>query len=256
MSLPVMLGGAALLVAIGFGAAHIAKIESDQQNIAKQLDEIKTMLRRPAAPQVAQQPARRAPDPIPADLTVSIKNAAVTGKADAPVTLVEFSDFECPFCGKYSRETFDQLKKDYVDTGKVKYVFRNFPLQSLHPHAFKAGVAAECVREQGKFWTYHERLFAHQDKLTDADLRATAGAIGANLSEFDRCVAGAGVARVQNDEQDGGKAGVTGTPFFFIGYQQKDGSIKVVNRFSGAAPYETFKTAIDGVLAAPKPVAN
>lgn len=249
-----LLGGTALTAAVIFGAAHMMTLESEQRDVLKQLQEIKALLQaRPAgAPGPAAGPAApiaRAPEPsLPA--TVSLRGAALKGRADAKLTLVEFSDFECPFCGRYIRDTFERIAHDYVDTGKVQYAFRNYPLANLHPHAVKASQAAECARQQGKFWDMHTRLFANQQKLGDADLRTTAGAAGVELASYDRCVASeSAMTKIRQDQEDGARAGVTGTPFFFLGVAQPDGSIKVMRRVSGAQPYEAFKSAIDALLA-------
>ena len=247
-SLPTLLGGAALVAAGIFGAAHMMTLESEQRHMLKELQEIKALLQtRPAA----QQAARPAPSVVPANLSLSIEGAAVKGKPEARLTVIEFSDFECPFCGRYSRDTFEQIQHAYVDTGKVRYAFRHFPLESIHPRALKAGVAAECSREQGKFWELHTRLFADQQKLSDADLRAQARAVGVDLPAFDRCLAGPALAKIRRDQDEGSRAGVSGTPFFFLGVAQKDGTVKVLNRLSGAQPFEAFKTAIDALLASP-----
>ena len=251
-NLATLLGGAVLVSAVALGAAHLIKLESDQRAVLTELKEIKALLRTRQAPQAAQQPARPTPDVVPENLSVSIENAAVEGRADAQFTIVEFSDFECPFCGRYSRETFDQLERDFVKTGKVRYAFRHYPLESIHPRALKAGEAAECARQQGKFWELHKRLFADQQKLSDADLRANASAVGLDLGAFDRCLAGPALVKVRHDLDEGSRAGVLGTPFFFLGVTQKDGRIKVLSRLSGAQSYSAFKTAIDKLLASPQ----
>jgi len=106
----------------------------------------------------------------PQDPGVPIEGDPVLGSSNAPVTMVEISDFQCPFCGKYARETFPQIKKEYVDTGKVKIIFKNFPLP-MHPNAQKAAEAAECAADQGKFWEYKEKLFANQNNLSVEDLK-------------------------------------------------------------------------------------
>lgn len=249
-SLPTLLGAAALVAAGIFGASHMVALESEQRDMLKELKEIKALLRtRPAAPPA--QAARPAPSPLPANLSLSLEGAAVKGKPEARLAIIEFSDFECPFCGRYSRETFERIQQAFVDTGKVRYAFRHFPLESIHPHALKAGVAAECSREQGKFWELHARLYADQQKLSDADLRADARAVGVDLGAFDRCLTGPALAKVRRDQDEGSRAGVSGTPFFFIGVTQKDGTVKVLNRLSGAQPFEAFKTAIDTLLASP-----
>jgi len=250
LKLPQLLAGAALLSAVVFGAAHLMTIETEQREMLKELREMRTMLARPgSAPgQAPPASAARAEPPLPAN--ISLRGAAVKGRDDARVTLIEFSDFECPFCGRYSRDTFERVARDFVDSGKVQYAFRNYPIASLHPHAVKAGEAAECAHQQGKFWEMHGRLFANQQKLTEPDLKATASASGLDLAAYDRCVTGGGAAaRIRQDLEDGLRAGVTGTPTFFLGVTQADGSVKVTRRLSGAQPYESFKAAIDAALA-------
>jgi protein-disulfide isomerase len=248
LSLLQLLGGAALLSAVIFGAAHLMRLESEQREMLKQLADIKTMLARPGAASAPAPSAARAQPPLPA--TVSLRDASVKGRNDAKLTLVEFSDFECPFCGRYSRDTFERVIHDFVDTGTVQYAFRNYPIASLHPHAVKAGEAAECARQQGKFWEMHNRLFANQQKLNEPDLKTTATAVGLDVAAYDRCMSsGSAAAKIRRDLDDGSRAGVSGTPMFFLGATQPDGSVKVLRRLSGAQPYESFKSAIDALLA-------
>jgi protein-disulfide isomerase len=113
----------------------------------------------------------------PKDPGISIEGEPVLGNPDAPVTLVEISDFQCPYCGKFARETFPQIKKEYIDAGKVKAVFKNFPLPA-HTYAQKAAEAGECANEQGKFWEYQEKLFANQNALSITDLKKYAQELG------------------------------------------------------------------------------
>ena len=108
----------------------------------------------------------------------SVADAPSLGRADAPVTLVEFSDFQCPFCGRFFATTLPALKKDYIDTGKLRYVFRDFPLDQLHPNARKAAEAAHCAGEQGKYWEMHDVLFQNQRALAPSQLTEYARAVG------------------------------------------------------------------------------
>jgi protein-disulfide isomerase len=160
------------------------------------------------------------------------------GDADAPVTIVEFSDFECPFCGAFFSDTYAQLKKDYIDTGKVRLVFRDYPL-SFHPMAKPAAVAASCANEQGKFWAYHDTIFQNQSTLSDANLKVWAGQVGLDVAAFTACVgSGTREAEIDADIAAGTSFGVSGTPSFFI-----NGKLVV-----GAQPFSAFKTAIDAEL--------
>jgi protein-disulfide isomerase len=213
----------------------------------KQLQEIRTLLQaRPAAaPAPAPQP------PLPAELT--IQGAPIKGSASAPVTIVEFSDFQCPFCGRHFNQTMGLLDKEYISTGKVKYVFRHFPLERIHPQAFKASEAAECAVEQGKFWEMHDRLFANQQMLMPPDLLKHAEAVGLDGAKFASCLTGQTTARIRGDLTLGAQAGVTATPNFFLGTTIPGGKIKVTRKLNGAVSFATFKAAIDALLASPPP---
>lgn len=164
---------------------------------------------------------------------------AVKGDSDAPVTIVEFSDFQCPFCGKWFLQTYPQIEKEYIDTGKVKMVFRDFPL-NFHQYAQVAGEAAECVRDQGgddAYWEFHDILFTKQAQLSDTNVKAWAKAAGYDVTD---CLAeGTFRQEVLDDLADGQAAGVSGTPGFFI-----NGKL-----ISGAQPFSVFKQAIDAALA-------
>ena len=135
------------------------------------------------------------------------------GGTGAPVTIVEFSDFQCPYCSK-AEGVVDEVMKKYGD--KVRLVYRDYPL-SFHPNAENAAMASECAQEQGKYWEMHKAMFANQAKLLAADLVETAGTLGMDKDKFKTCLdTGKFRSEVQKDFQDGQKAGVSGTPTFFI----------------------------------------
>jgi protein-disulfide isomerase len=158
------------------------------------------------------------------------------GPKDAPVTIVEFSDFECPYCGA-AHDTVEQVMSSYA--GKVRLVYRQFPL-SFHPHAAKAAEASLCAADQGKFWEYHDVLFKNQKKLEPTDLKAHATEVGMDGQKFGQCLdSGDKKKAVDADQQAGLQAGVGGTPAFFI-----NGIF-----LNGAQPIDEFKKIIDGELA-------
>ncbi|GMU59826.1 MAG: hypothetical protein AMXMBFR34_15890 [Myxococcaceae bacterium] len=158
------------------------------------------------------------------------------GPEGAKVTIVEFSDFECPFCSK-AEDSVNQVMEQYA--GKVRLVFRHFPL-SFHPHAAKAAEASACADEQGKFWEMHKVLFANQQKLGVEDLKAHAATAGLDAAKFAACLdGGAKKALVEADQKAGTEAGVSGTPAFFINGKM----------LSGALPVTEFKKIIDAELA-------
>ena len=164
---------------------------------------------------------------------------AVKGNSDAPVEIVEFSDFQCPFCERFYTDTLPQLESEYINTGKVKLAFRDFPL-SIHPMAKPAALAAECAGDQGKYWEYHDKIFENQGRLSADVWDDFATEIGLNVGTFNSCVSsGKHNAEIDADFAAGRAAGVTGTPAFFI-----NGKLLV-----GAQPFEAFKQVIDAELA-------
>jgi protein-disulfide isomerase len=174
--------------------------------------------------------------PLAARVDVAIDGAPVRGASYARVTVVEFSDFECPFC-KRANGTMASLLEKY--SGKIKLVYRDFPLEAIHPLARKAAEAARCAREGGKFWEYHDVLFAESPKLTTDDLKRYAAQVGLDSAKFDACLAsGSQSAGVQSDLDEGQRLGITATPVFFINGR----SVK------GAQSAETFARVIDDEL--------
>ncbi|MFH1752238.1 MAG: DsbA family protein [archaeon] len=171
--------------------------------------------------------------------TISVDDDSFIGNAEAPVTIVEFSDFQCPYCGKFYNETLAMLKKEYLDTGKAKLVYRDFPL-SFHADAQKAAEAAECAGEQGKYFEMHDKIFENQSSIGVENLKQYAVDIGLDSSAFNTCLdSGTMAQEVQKDISDGQAYGVSGTPTFFVNGQ------KVV----GAQPFTVFKQLIDAELA-------
>ena len=192
-------------------------------------------------PTVVNQPTPTPPAPAPSNNNPpSADDDAFLGEEDAPVTIVEFTDYQCPFCGRHFTQTFGQIKSSYIDTGKVKYVTRDYPL-SFHPFAQKASEASECAEDQGKFWEMHDKLFTNQTALDIPSLKSYAGGLGLNQAKFDDCLdSGTHAAEVQKDMADGQAAGISGTPgFWVIG---KDGKGEII---SGAVPFSNFQAAID-----------
>ncbi len=185
----------------------------------------------PAAPAAAPTPATIAPT----------DDARVLGDLDAPVTIVEFSDYQCPFCARHFQQTWPQLKTDYIDTGRIKYVFKDFPITSIHPEAPKAHEAARCAGDQDAYWALHDRLFLGQEEWAGNQDHVTvfkgyAAELGLDQGAFDACLdGGRNAANVSADVREGRSLGVTGTPTFFV-----DGYPLV-----GAQSIEVFQQAID-----------
>jgi protein-disulfide isomerase len=177
-----------------------------------------------------------APPPV-VRIDVSTDGAPAKGPAQAPVTIVEFSDFHCPFC-KRVLPTLDSITQKYGN--RIRLVFRDYPIEQLHPGASRAHVAARCANEQGKFWPFHDLLFARAPRTSDDDMKGMAKQVGMDAAAFDACLAsGKYDAAVRRDMDEGQRAGVTGTPAFFI-----NGRL-----VSGAQPLEAFTQLIDDELA-------
>lgn len=190
-----------------------------------------------AAPAPTQQGGAAAP--LPTKQQIDLDDDPVLGDPNAPVTIVSFEDYQCPFCGRAFEQTLPLIKSEYIDTGKVKLVFRDFPL-SFHPHAQAASEASECADDQGKFWEYHDALFKNQNALSPALYTQLAEQLGLDGGQFKQCVdSGKHTQEVQNDFAYGSQVGVSGTPTFFIN------GIKLV----GAQPFQAFKQIIDAELA-------
>lgn len=188
------------------------------------------------------------PNQPAAKVDVEVGTLPPLGDKDAPVKLIEFSDMQCPFCRSYFTGAYPQIKKDYVDTGKVAIYFRHYPL-SFHPAAQKSGEALECANEQNKFWELHDLMFEKQQALdpsggtveyTTDDIKTWTAELGLDMTSFNECLdSGKFAEKVTSDMADGTAAGVSGTPAFYV-----NGTPLV-----GAQPYESFKAIIDQELA-------
>lgn len=186
---------------------------------------------------------------------ISIKGDPSMGSKDARVTLVEFTDYQCPFCGRAFRQTYPPVVAEYVKTGKVRYVIHNYPLTQLHANAFRAAEAARCAQDQGKFWEMHDRLFGNQKALDEKGLEASAKALGLDTQQFQQCLtSGKYKKEIQDEVEAGKKLGVTGTPTFFIGSTGSNpNEVNATKKIGGAFPYTAFKKAIDDILSPSKP---
>lgn len=176
-------------------------------------------------------------------------NGPAQGSRNATVAFIEFSDFQCPFCAQYTGAAYPEIKRNFVETGKIQYLFRHLPLEQLHPNARKAAEASECARDQGRFWEYHDRLFANQKALRGEDLDTHARAVGLDISRFQMCVSdGRMAATISESIAEAKRLGLTGTPSFLIGEIQNDGTVRVTRRISGAQPFSVLKSALDDLI--------
>jgi protein-disulfide isomerase len=186
------------------------------------------------------------PATIVSEAAFQLREANRRGDRTAPVTIVEFSDFQCPFCERAFKQVLPQLKLDYIDTGRVSLVYKHSAF--LGPESTWAAVAAECAADQGQFWAYHDLLFnrqagENQGAFTKDKLLGFAKELELDLTKFEPCLtAEQTLARVQADVAEARQAGVTGTPTFFVNGQ----------KLVGAQPYEQFRAVLEPLLAAPR----
>jgi protein-disulfide isomerase len=218
--------------------ADLERIKTDLEALKSQLGQVLRLVSQRSGP--AAGPG--------APVRIPVAGAPALGRADAPVTLVEFSDYQCPYCQRFFATTLPALKKEYIDTGKLRYVFLDFPLDQLHPQARRVAQAAHCAGEQGKYWEMHAVLFRNQRTLAASQLVEHALAAGVDGAKLDECVAsGRHAQRVARGLTDGAAVGVQATPTFVVG-KTKPGDVVEGSPLRGAQPIEAFRRLIEQAL--------
>ncbi len=224
----------------------VKTLQDQQQQIISQLNDIKQLLAANAA-------ARPAPQPPAPPSALATKDESFRGENGASVAIVEYADFECPYCGQYEHEVYPQISKDYIQTGKVKYFYRDLPLL-MHPHAVIAARAAHCAGEQGKYWEMHDSLFARQNTIREADMPGRAQELGLDTAKFSECLSSDRYTdQIKQSATEAQKMGIGGTPTFFIGKVDPNGEVTNLKTIIGTRPYDVFKSAIDDALASKAP---
>ncbi len=241
-----MINALVVVVAIAafFAGSYFSNLDSD---IVTKSDLENAISRLESKIGNTQQASPQAPQPV----KISLDDDPIRGDPNAPITIVEFSDFQCPFCARFHLQTLPLIMEEYIDEGKVNLVYRDFPIQSIHPNALPAAVAAECANEQGRFWEYHDMLFEKQNGWNRLDSNTAistfsqyASDVGLEQQQFDSCLgSGKYLEEVQGDLSDGRNYDITGTPGFFIG-NDKIGFVKI----NGAQPFDSFQRIIDAQL--------
>lgn len=185
--------------------------------------------------------------PLPTD-PISLEGAVLRGDSKALAVLLEYSEFECPYCGQYARDVLPEVDRLYVRQGRVQIAFRHFPL-SIHRFAQKAAEAAECAGRQGRFWEMHDELFRRPDDLEIAALRKRSKQLGLDTKSFDRCLDGEMAAKVNADVESAKALAISGTPTFFLGSRLQDGKIRVIKRLRGAQILSQLEAAMNRIEA-------
>jgi len=220
---------AVLLLPLGAAEPGITRKQADQ--ILDELKQIRQLLEKQAAN--PQQPGEQI-----TKAKVSTEGAFAMGSKDAPLTMVEFTDFQCPFCQRFHVQTFAELKKNYIDTGKLRFVSRDLPLD-FHPNAMQAANAGRCAGEQGQFWPMRDRMNSNPEKLDMPSLLADAQDLKLDVDKFKSCVEGQKYKdAIQADMLTAQQIGANGTPSFVVGKTTKDGVDGEL--IVGAMPYQLF----------------
>jgi protein-disulfide isomerase len=182
--------------------------------------------------------------PLPS-YPLSLAGATIVGRSDAPLAIIEYSDFQCPFCAQHFKETWPSLKRDFVDTGVALTALRHLPIKS-HPYARAAAMTAECAASQGRFLDMHDLLFARQSELSEEAGRTAAADLGLDETLFQRCMSADAGQAVDEDEATALALGITGTPTFLIG-SIVSGRLTVARVLVGSHPFADFKRTLDAL---------
>jgi protein-disulfide isomerase len=226
---------------------EIEALKQGQDQIQADLAEIKKLLQdgARAAPQAA-----RGPTFAPTD--TQLGNVPYRGDKDAPVTLIEFSDYQCPYCKRHATQVMPTLLSTYVDTGKLRYIMRENPIENLHARAIPASEAALCAGAQDKYWEMHDALFNDQKANTDENFQQMAANLGLDTTAFAECMStDQFIEQIRADMTEGRRLGVSGTPSFVLGLTDPEDSSKVhLTKFiRGAQSLQSFSAAVDELLA-------
>lgn len=220
-----------ILTQLGELREQVAALKEGVADLNAKLDKVGTA--KPAVPS--------APNSLPLPAEPSM------GDKDAEVAIIEFTDFQCPFCARHFRDVLPEIKRDYIDKGKVRYWVQDFPL-SFHKQAPSAAVAMRCAGLQGQYWPMHEALFRNASELETTLYQQLAADFGLNQESFNRCMADKGMQqKVQDSLVQGERYGVSGTPKFFVG-RIKGGQLVEVTSISGAQGFQVFQSRLDKLL--------
>ncbi|MBI4353778.1 MAG: DsbA family protein [Candidatus Omnitrophica bacterium] len=219
--------------------------KAEAQQILDELKQLRAAVERAPAPAVAQAAAPAAPTQ-PQTVSVSIEGSPSMGRDDAPLTLVEFADIQCPFCGRFHTQTFPQLKENFIDKGLLRFVSRDLPLP-FHGEAEKAALAARCAGDQGRYWEMRDALLKAPSTLSTDTMLAQAATLSLNADQFKDCLDQKKYADVvQKDASDAQAAGLGGTPSFVLG--KTSGNTVQGVAIVGAQPYASFESKIKELL--------
>lgn len=239
----------ALLASAAVPSLSAQSLQQQNEQILQELKAIRQLLEKLAGPVNGAPAPTAAPAPVDDHVKLANIGAFAIGKADAPLTMVEFTDLQCPFCRQFHVTAFEQIKKDYIDTGKLRYISRDFPLATIHPYAEAAARASRCAAEQNKFWEMRHTILVNNAQLTPVVFDTFAQDLKLNVNSFKTCEAAA-TSKYQGDFQkdltDATAVGVSGTPTFVVG--KTNGASLDGVRIVGAQPYAVFDAKLKELL--------
>jgi protein-disulfide isomerase len=228
-ALALLLPGVRAQVAAGGANQEPGITRQQAEEILQELRQIRQLLER-------QQQQLAGP---PVKIKMNLEGAEMLGSKNAPVTMVEFTDYQCPFCQSFHTQTFGELKKNFIDTGKVRFYSRDLPLDSMHPDAMRAAEAGRCAAAQGQFWALRDVMGHHPDKLNLESLLADAEFLKLDVTAFRVCVVSEKYKNeIQADMMEAMRIGADGTPAFVVGKSTAEGIEG--DLVVGAQPYSTF----------------
>lgn len=236
----------AFILSAGCGPATSAGITSQQATqILKELQQIRQILERQ---QLAPPPSPFVRGSGPELVTLKLGNEFSLGRPDAPVTIVEFNDLQCPFCSRFQTGAFPEIKKQFIDAGKVRFIMRDMPLEELHPQALRAATAARCAAEQGRYWEIVEKILANTAQLSSPALDKLVIGTGIDAAPYLSCMESTRhFDAIQQNIASGRAIGINGTPSFVVG--RTNGDTLYGEKLVGALPFSAFEAAIQSALA-------
>lgn len=232
---------AAIVGATPVGAEPITRAQGDA--ILQELKQIRQLLDRPPAPPPVLPTAQATPEKV----KIKLGTEYSLGRDDAPIVIVEYNDLQCPFCNRFYTGAFAEIKKFYVDTGKVRFINRDMPLVELHPLAMQAAQATRCAGEQGKYWEVADNIITHQGGLSAQSIDKIATDTGIDAASYRSCMeAGRHLEAIRESTAAAGALGISGTPSFVIG--RMEGDTLTGQKLVGAMPFATFDAVIKELL--------
>lgn len=218
---------------------RIESLESRQRHLERQLEQLRTRIDNPLVSSALRGDAESRKS-LPSD-PISVSGLPALGLQSATIAVIEYSDYQCPYCRRYCTQTWPLLESEYVQTGRVRYFFWDLPLTNSHAMAVGAAEAGECAHRQGRFWQMHDLLFSNPRNLDRQTFGRHAITLGLNTERFNQCLVSEATSTIRMRRLQGAALGIKSTPTFLIGRIEPDGHVRVLRRIAGAQPFPVFR---------------